>query len=128
MKKTLRLLAVTFFAIFLTACNIQTVEQFEKMEEQEQSVDHSPTDEKVEQMELGATTDTTEKDAKQETPRRNSNQKKEPKETVTEETKQQQATETETKTKRKNRSKPSLHNQINNKQQQDKQTINQNHK
>ena len=95
MKKTLRLLAVTFLAIFLTACNIQTVEQFEKMEEQEQSVDHSPTDEKVEQMELVADSDTTEDEQKQD----DTTQKEEkPKETVTEETKQQQATETETKT------------------------------
>jgi len=95
MKKTLRLLAVTFLAIFLTACNIQTVEQFEKMEEQEQSVEHSPTDEKVEQMELVADSDTTEDEQKQD----DTTQKEEkPKETVTEETKQQQATETETKT------------------------------
>ena len=93
MKKTLRLLVFTFLAIFLTACNIQTVEQFEKMEEQEQSIDHSPTDEKVEQMELVATTDTTEDEQKQD----DTTQKEEkPKETVTEETKQQQATETKT--------------------------------
>ena len=92
MKKTLRVLVFTFLAIFLTACNIQTVEQFEKMEEQEQSIDHSPTDEKVEQMEL-ATTDTTEDEQKQD----DTTQKEEkPKETVTEETKQQQATETKT--------------------------------
>ena len=89
MKKTLRLLVFTFLAIFLTACNIQTVEQFEKMEEQEQSIDHSPTDKKVEQMEL----DTTEDEQKQD----DTTQKEEkPKETVTEETKQQQATETKT--------------------------------
>ena len=93
MKKTLRLLLFTFLAIFLTACNIQTVEQFEKMEEQEQSVDHSPTDEKVEQMELVADSDTTEDEQKQD----DTTQKAEkPKETVTEETKQQQATETKT--------------------------------
>ena len=93
MKKTLRLLVFTFLAIFLTACNIQTVEQFEKMEEQEQSVDHSPTDEKVEQMELVADSDTTEDEQKQD----DTTQKEEkPKETVTEETKQQQATETKT--------------------------------
>ena len=93
MKKTLRLLLFTFLAIFLTACNIQTVEQFEKMEEQEQSVDHSPTDEKVEQMELVADSDTTEDEQKQD----DTTQKEEkPKETVTEETKQQQATETKT--------------------------------
>ena len=93
MKKTLRLLVFTFLAIFLTACNIQTVEQFEKMEEQEQSVDHSPTDKKVEQTELVATTDTTEDEQKQD----DTTQKEEkPKETVTEETKQQQATETKT--------------------------------
>lgn len=92
MKKTLRLLVFTFFAIFLTACNIQTVEQFEKMEEQEQSIDHSPTDEKVEQMELVADSDTTEDEQKQD----DTTQKEEkPKETVTEETKRQQATETE---------------------------------
>ena len=91
MKKTLRLLVFTFLAIFLTACNIQTVEQFEKMEEQEQSIDHSPTDKKVEQMEL----DTTEDEQKQD----DTTQKEEkPKETVTEETKQQQATETKTET------------------------------
>ena len=95
MKKTLRLLLFTFLAIFLTACNIQTVEQFEKMEEQEQSVDHSPTDEKVEQMELVADSDTTEDEQKQD----DTTQKEEkPKETVTEETKQQQATETKTET------------------------------
>ena len=93
MKKTLRLLVFTFLAIFLTACNIQTVEQFEKMEEQEQSVDHSPTDEKVEQMELVADSDTTEDEQKQD----DTTQKAEkPKEIVTEETKQQQATETKT--------------------------------
>ena len=93
MKKTLRLLLFTFLAIFLTACNIQTVEQFEKMEEQEQSVDHSPTDEKVEQMELVADSDTTEDEQKQD----DTTQKAEkPKETVTEETKQQQATEKKT--------------------------------
>ena len=93
MKKTLRLLVFTFLAIFLTACNIQTVEQFEKMEEQEQSVDHSPTDEKVEQMELVTDSDTTEDEQKQD----DTTQKEEkPKETVTEETKQQQATETKT--------------------------------
>ena len=95
MKKTLRLLVFTFLVIFLTACNIQTVEQFEKMEEQEQSVDHSPTDEKVEQMELVADSDTTEDEQKQD----DTTQKEEkPKETVTEETKQQQATETKTET------------------------------
>ena len=95
MKKTLRLLVFTFLAIFLTACNIQTVEQFEKMEEQEQSIDHSPTDEKVEQMELVADSDTTEDEQKQD----DTTQKEEkPKETVTEETKQQQATETKTET------------------------------
>ena len=95
MKKTLRLLVFTFFAIFLTACNIQTVEQFEKMEEQEHSIDHSPTDEKIEQKELVATTDTTEDEQKQD----DTTQKEEkPKETVTEETKQQQATETKTET------------------------------
>lgn len=82
MKKTLRLLAITFFAIFLTACNIQTVEQFEKMEEQEQSVEHSPTDEKVEQLEP-VTTEV--------------EQEEEKKETTTEETKQQQAPESESK-------------------------------
>ena len=93
MKKTLRLLVFTFLAIFLTACNIQTVEQFEKMEEQEQSVDHSPTDEKVEQMELVTDSDTTEDEQKQD----DTTQKEEkPKEIVTEETKQQQATETKT--------------------------------
>ena len=95
MKKTLRLLVFTFLAIFLTACNIQTVEQFEKMEEQEHSIDHSPTDEKIEQKELVATTDTTEDEQKQD----DTTQKEEkPKETVTEETKQQQATETKTET------------------------------
>ena len=95
MKKILRLLAVTFLAIFLTACNIQTVEQFEKMEEQEQSVDHSPTDEKVEQMELVATTDTTDTTEDEQKQDDTTQKEEKPKETVTEETKQQQATETE---------------------------------
>lgn len=95
MKKTLRLLAITFFAIFLTACNIQTVEQFEKMEEQEQSVDHSPTDEKVEQLEPATDSHTTE--AEQEKDDTTPQEKEKPKETTTEETKQQQATEPETK-------------------------------
>lgn len=32
------ILAIALFSIFLTACNIQTVEQYEKMEEQEHSI------------------------------------------------------------------------------------------
>ncbi len=91
MKKTLRLLVITFLAIFLTACNIQTVEQFEKMEEQEQSVEQSPTDEKVEQLELATT------EAKQEKDDTTPQQQEKPKETTNEETKQPQATEAETK-------------------------------
>lgn len=99
MKKTLRLLVVTFLAIFLTACNIQTVEQFEKMEEQEQSVEHSPTDEKEkekeeeeEEEEQLPTTPVAEQE--KDDP---SQQEEKPKETATEETKQPQATEAETK-------------------------------
>lgn len=91
MKKTLRLLVVTFLAIFLTACNIQTVEQFEKMEKQEQSVEHSPTNEKVEQLEPATT------EAEQEKDDTTPQQQEKPKETATEETKQPQATEHETK-------------------------------
>ena len=36
--KWYRILAIALFTIFLTACNIQTVEQYEKMEEQEHSI------------------------------------------------------------------------------------------
>ncbi len=36
--KWYRIIAIALFTIFLTACNIQTVEQYEKMEEQEQSI------------------------------------------------------------------------------------------
>ncbi|MGM9943333.1 MAG: DUF4430 domain-containing protein [Lysinibacillus sp.] len=93
MKKTLRLLVVTFLAIFLTACNIQTVEQFEKMEKQEQSVEHSPTDEKVEQLEREEPTTPDTEQEKDDTPQ----QQEKPKETTNEETKQPQATEAETK-------------------------------
>ena len=93
MKKTLRLLVVTFLAIFLTACNIQTVEQFEKMEEQEQSVEHSPTDEKVEQLERAEPTTPDTEQEKDDT----TQQQEKPKEIANEETKQPQATEAETK-------------------------------
>ena len=93
MKKTLRLLVVTFLAIFLTACNIQTVEQFEKMEEQEQSVERSPTDEKVEQLEREEPTTPDTEQEKDDT----TQQQEKPKETANEETKQPQATEAETK-------------------------------
>ena len=105
MKKTLRLLAVTFFAIFLTACNIQTVEQFEKMEDQEQSVEHSPTDEQVEQLEredpTPPDTEQEQNDATQqeEQPKETANEEtKQTQVTATEETKQTQVTEAETKT------------------------------
>ena len=93
MKKTLRLLVVTFLAIFLTACNIQTVEQFKKMEEQEQSVERSPTDEKVEQLEREEPTTPDTEQEKDDT----TQQQEKPKETINEETKQPQATEAETK-------------------------------
>ena len=93
MKKTLRLLVVTFLAIFLTACNIQTVEQFKKMEEQEQSVERSPTDEKVEQLEREEPTTPDTEQEKDDT----TQQQEKTKETATEETKQPQATEAETK-------------------------------
>ncbi|WP_052344321.1 DUF4430 domain-containing protein [Bacillus ndiopicus] len=43
MKKTLHFLFVSLLAIFLVACNIQTVEQFEQMQEQERSVDAPST-------------------------------------------------------------------------------------
>ena len=89
MKKTLRLLAVTFFAIFLTACNIQTVEQFEKMEEQEQSVEHSPTDEQVEQLEQATDSNTTESEQQKDDA---TQQEEQPKETADKETKQTQVT------------------------------------
>ncbi len=48
MKKTFHFLLVLLLAIFLTACNIQTVEQFEQMQEQERSVDSHPTPEQPE--------------------------------------------------------------------------------
>ncbi|MGE7112170.1 DUF4430 domain-containing protein [Lysinibacillus sp. NPDC047702] len=43
MKKSLHFLLVALLAIFLTACNIQTVEKFEQMQEQERSVNPRPT-------------------------------------------------------------------------------------
>lgn len=112
MKKTLRLLAVTFLAIFLTACNIQTVEQFEKMEEQEQSVEHSPTDEKVEQQELEEPTTLDTEQAKDDA----TQQQEQPKETANEETKQQQATEAETKTPATEKQEQTVHQQANKQQ------------
>ncbi|MFE3574341.1 DUF4430 domain-containing protein [Lysinibacillus sp. NPDC059133] len=48
MKKSLYFLLVSFLALFLTACNIQTVEQFEQMEEQERSADAHPSSEQPE--------------------------------------------------------------------------------
>lgn len=48
MKKYLHILLVLLLAIFLTACNIQTVEKFEQMQEQERSVDPHSTTEKPE--------------------------------------------------------------------------------
>ncbi|QQP13288.1 DUF4430 domain-containing protein [Lysinibacillus agricola] len=48
MKKSLYFLLVSFLALFLTACNIQTVEQFEQMEEQERSADAPPSSEQPE--------------------------------------------------------------------------------
>jgi len=45
MKKSLHFLLVSLLAIFLTACNIQTVEKFEQMQEQERSVNPQPTSE-----------------------------------------------------------------------------------
>lgn len=45
MNKILHFLLVSLLALFLTACNIQTVEQFEQMEEQDRSADSHPTSE-----------------------------------------------------------------------------------
>lgn len=45
MKKSLHFLVVSLLAIFLSACNIQTVEKFEQMQEQERSVNPQPTTE-----------------------------------------------------------------------------------
>ena len=114
MKKTIQLLAVMFLFIFLTACNIQTVEQYEKMEEQEQSVEHPRT---VENLEPPATEPviTDIEQAKEDTIQQEEKKKeteiekeeiketketkdtKETKESATVETKQQQVTVPETK-------------------------------
>lgn len=45
MEKSLHFLVVLLLAIFLSACNIQTVEKFEQMQEQERSVNPQPTTE-----------------------------------------------------------------------------------
>ncbi len=45
MKKSLHILVISLLAIFLSACNIQTVEKFEQMQEQERSVNPQPTTE-----------------------------------------------------------------------------------
>ena len=39
MKRTIRLLTVVIFVFLLAACNIQSVEQYEQMKEQERSLD-----------------------------------------------------------------------------------------
>ena len=116
MKKTLRLLLTfTFLVIFLTACNIQTVEEFEKMEEQEQSIEHSPNEEKIEKVEQREHEEPTTSDDEQEktavTPQEETSKEtaveENTKETVAKEiitkeptnkeTKQQHSTESETK-------------------------------
>lgn len=48
MKKISHFLLVSLLAILLTACNIQTVEQFEQMQEQDRSADSLPTSEQPE--------------------------------------------------------------------------------
>ncbi|MFJ7839052.1 DUF4430 domain-containing protein [Lysinibacillus sphaericus] len=48
MNKILHFLLVSLLALFLTACNIQTVEQFEQMEDQDRSADSLPTSEQLE--------------------------------------------------------------------------------
>ncbi|TKI66300.1 DUF4430 domain-containing protein [Lysinibacillus mangiferihumi] len=48
MKKLSHFLLVSLLALFLTACNIQTVEQFEQMEDQDRSADSLPTSEQPE--------------------------------------------------------------------------------
>jgi len=45
MRKGLHFLLISLLAIFLIACNIQTVEKFEQMQEQERSVNPHPTSE-----------------------------------------------------------------------------------
>jgi len=49
MKKTLHFLAVAVFVFLLAACNIQTVEQYEQMQEQERSLKSTPTPEQEQQ-------------------------------------------------------------------------------
>ena len=49
MKKTLHFLSVAIFAFLLAACNIQTVEQYEQMEEQERSLESKSTTEQEQQ-------------------------------------------------------------------------------
>ena len=115
MKKTIQLLAVMFLFIFLTACNIQTVEQYEKMEEQEQSVKHPRTVENLDppatkpvitDIEQAKEDTIQQEEKKKETEIENkepkeivkeSKEPKEPKESATVETKQHQATVPETK-------------------------------
>ncbi|AHN21829.1 MULTISPECIES: DUF4430 domain-containing protein [Lysinibacillus] len=48
MNKILHCLLVSLLALFLTACNIQTVEQFEQMEDQDRSADSLPPSEQLE--------------------------------------------------------------------------------
>lgn len=48
MNKILHCLLVSLLALFLTACNIQTVEQFEQMEDQDRSADSLPISEQLE--------------------------------------------------------------------------------
>lgn len=48
MNKILHFLLVSLLALFLTACNIQTVEQFEQMEDQDRSADSLPPSEQLE--------------------------------------------------------------------------------
>lgn len=51
MKKSLYFLFIIIFAIFLTACNIQSVEEFEQMEDQEESITPSPDEIKSDEIE-----------------------------------------------------------------------------
>lgn len=96
MKKTLLLLVCLFFTFFLTACSIQTVEQYEKMNEEEQSIQTS-TDEKEEQTEPVADTDIKDSNLEKENTAPEEKKKDTEKETVAKETKQQPTKESESK-------------------------------
>lgn len=93
MNKTFKLLVIAFFALFLTACNIQSVEQYEKMADPERSVEHSPTDVNEEKPAIPLE-ETIEASINEDnlTPK-----EEKTKETTTEKTEQQPKTETEIK-------------------------------